>query len=146
MHFDITTIVVEAVINGLVGLAIWFAIQRTVEQVDKLQIKIDDLENRRLGNIERAGTAAQEKIEASRSEFIARIGALERVAVLEEKCLHRHESLASTLSEFRGAVIDLARVETNMGNTAAFLNEVNNRVISLKEDVDRMMGEQNGRR
>jgi hypothetical protein len=138
-------VVVTACVQAAIGFLFWLLMQRTVEKVDRLQREIEELKDNRVGAIEQGMKEEIEKNAARRKEIYERLGAMEKTSVTMALCREQHKALMESLEEYRGAVLDLARVQQNVTNTAKFVDEVNERVICLKEDVARMQGENHGR-
>jgi uncharacterized membrane protein YgaE (UPF0421/DUF939 family) len=153
---DWSTLFVSALVQALVGAGtgffFWLFIQRQVEKYDRLTQRLDDLEEKRIAGIEsaakehgQANEDEKDKNAARRKEIYERLAKVERESVTAAKCHEKHQEERAGLLEYRAAVIDLAKVQEKLFGTANFLDEVNERVISLKEDVARMQGEQHGR-
>ena len=138
---EFTPVIVTALVQTLIGFLFWFLMQRTVEKVDRLQREISELKDNRVGSIERDVKEENEKNAARRKEIYERLSAVEKMGETMKFLREQHEALQSSLQEYRAGVIDLARVQEKLSSTARFVDEVNERVISLKEDVARMQGE-----
>jgi hypothetical protein len=142
---DWQNLLVTAAIQAGIGVLFWLLIQRQVEKFDRLKDQLDELSEKRIAAIEVNARDESERNAARRREIYERLVKMERDAVTLEKCHEQHQELMGGLQEYRGAVIDLAKVQEKTAATAAFVNEVNQRVISLAEDVARMEGKFNGR-
>lgn len=142
---EFTPVVVTALVQTLIGFLFWFLMQRTVEKVDRLQREISELKDNRVSAIEHDVKDENDKNAARRKEIYERLSAVEKMGETMKSLREQHEALTETLHEYRAGVIDLARVQEKLSNTAKFVDEVNERVISLKEDVARMQGENHGR-
>ena len=138
---EFTPVIVTALIQTLIGFLFWFLMQRTVEKVDRLQREISELKDNRVGNIERDVKAENDKNAVRRREIYDRLTAVEKMGETMKFLREQHVALQASLQEYRAGVIDLARVQEKLSSTARFVDEVNERVISLKEDVARMQGE-----
>jgi SMC interacting uncharacterized protein involved in chromosome segregation len=138
-------VVVTAFVQTGIGFLFWMLMQRTVEKVDRLQREISELKDNRVSNIEHDIKDENEKNAARRKEIYERLSAVEKMGEAMKFLREQHEALQDSLQEYRAGVIDLARVQEKLSNTAKFVDEVNDRVISLKEDVARMQGENHGR-
>lgn len=137
-------LVISAGVQGGIGLLFWLTVQRTVEKVDRLQREIEELKDNRVLNIEHDVKDESEKNAARRKEIYERLAKVERESVTVQKCHDQHVELNEGWQEYRMAVVDLARVQEKVTSTAAFVSQVNERVIGLAADVARMEG-QNGR-
>ena len=135
---------VQALVGGGISFLFWMFLQRQVEKYDRLRQRVDHLEEKRVTAIETDAKDESEKNAARRKEIYERLGAIEKTAVTMALCREQHKALMESLEEYRAAVIDLAKVQENVTSTAKFVDEVNERVISLKEDVARMQGVHQG--
>lgn len=136
---------VQALVGGGISFLFWMFLQRQVVKYDRLTQRVDDIEEKRISCIEQNAKEENEKNAARRKEIYERLGAIEKTAVTMALCREQHKALMESLEEYRAAVIDLAKVQQNVSSTAKFVDEVNERVIALKEDVARMQGENHGR-
>lgn len=138
--------VVQAVIGASIGFVCWLVLQRSVEKYDRLSDRVKDLEDRRILKIEEYQSQETEKNAARRKEIYERLAKMEREAMMRVDCSEKHEEFNQAIQEFRAAVIDQAKIGEKLSLTAAFVDEVNQRTIALKQDVDRMHGaQQHGR-
>jgi Mg2+ and Co2+ transporter CorA len=142
---ELTSVAVTALVQAAIGFLFWILMQRTVEKVDRLQREIEELKDRRVAAIESTAKEESEKNAARRKEIYERLAKVERESVTVAKCHEQHQELLEGFAEYRGAVIDLGKVQEKLSLTANFVSEVNERVIALKEDVARMQGEHHGR-
>lgn len=121
---DSTTLIVSAGIQAAVGFFVWIAIRRPIDQLSDdnkaMRVEIAQLRDNRIAAIERAQAEHERKIQT---------------VVPSEFCKEQHRGLSAGIHEFRAAVVDLAHVQTELKNTAAFVSEVNGRVMGLISDV-----------
>jgi len=149
MQIEIGTVIVSGLVQTGIGFLFWFAVQRTVERVDKLQGELAELKDRRVTGIEdalkehtEANETRFEKHTAARKEIYGRIEALERNKVESTACREMMREIAAGMAEYRAAVIDLAKVQESVRNLAGFVSEVNQRVISTMTDLAEQKGRQ----
>lgn len=147
MGEPLVMILVGAVVQACVGLAFWFAVQRNLEKVDRLEREIKDLRDKQVKQIEDTLTEhTRDNVDSftvestKREKIYSRLDQLDRTIVTRVDCHETHKELAAGLQEFRGGVLDLARVQTKIEGVANFVNEVNQRVLGLVKDVAKMEG------
>jgi hypothetical protein len=134
MGVDYGTLAIGALIQGAIGVLIWIGIQRTVERVDRLQAEVTTLKDQRVsrieGEIERGGK--------QHKEFYERLEKIQREAVTFQICRENHKELIAGQQEFRAAVIDLTRCQTELQATSKFVRDVNERVLAAREDLAKL--------
>ena len=121
---DATTLILSGAIQAVVGFGVWFSIRRPIDLLSDdnkaMRTEITQLKDQRMASLERAQTALEHKI---------------KDVVSVALCEKQHHELTAAMGEFRGAVLDLAHVQTKLEGTAEFVSEVNNRVMGLISDV-----------
>lgn len=141
MQIEIGTVVVSGVIQTGIGVMFWFAIQRTVEKVDKLTEQVADLKDRRVTAMEAAHKEHAEKDASARKGLYERVATIERTYVEGTACRVMMAEIKDGMTEYRAAVLDLAKVQADVQHAARFVAEVNERVIGVVTDVARIQGE-----
>lgn len=141
MGVDYGTLAIGALIQGAIGVLIWVGIQRTVERVDKLQAEVTTLKDQRVLRVE----AELERGAKQHKEFYERLEKIQRESVTFQVCRENHKELIAGQQEFRAAVIDLTRVQTELQATSKFVRDVNERVLAAREDLAKLEERSHGR-
>jgi hypothetical protein len=143
---DWQNLLVSALIQSLMGTLIYFAIRRPREEVAELRKEVTDLKDTRVTALENKVAAAEEYGRGRREKIYESLQDLKDGKVDVSNCKDLHKELMAGLQEYRCAVVDLKGVQVELKSTAAFVSDVNERVIGLAADVSRMEGEIHGPR
>jgi hypothetical protein len=120
-------IAITGSIQAVVGFGVWFAVRRPIDE-----LSAENQELRR--DIKALADHRVASIESRQAEHERRFPDL----VSAKTCMERHRELAEAQREFHGAVVDLAAAQQKLEDTAQFVSEVNQRVISALTDMKRI--------
>jgi hypothetical protein len=148
---DLMGMFVGAVVQGLIGLLFYLAVQRNMEKVDRLQERVSTMEKEKLAAMATATEKLEEKMEAGfKEESAKRKGLHEDIEFVRthfvhvKACERMHTVMAAQFEKFSGAVIDLAKVQEKTEQTAKRMEQISEQVISLGQDISKMEGAHNG--
>lgn len=133
---------IGAMIQGLVGLLIWFTIRRNIEKVDRLENKLSTLEERRVNGIEKRFEGHCEHDANARKKIYEDLTFIRTRFVHVESCAKIHAQASAQLDRFQSAVTDLARVQEATEINAKTLERLGERLISVSNDVARVEASQ----
>jgi hypothetical protein len=127
------TLIVSAGIQGIVGFLVWVAVRRPIDNLGRENVEM----KRTLRELSDQRVKAIESVQAEHSRQIAEAG---RINMTVPECQEKHKELIHAQTSFNMAVVDLARVQESLKNTASFVREVNNRVIGAITDIASIKG------
>jgi hypothetical protein len=127
------TLIVSAGIQGIVGFLVWVAVRRPIDNLSRENVEM----KRDLRELANQRVAA---IEETQKQHSHAINDAARVNMTIPECQEKHKELIHAQTSFNMAVVDLARVQESLKNTAAFVREVNNRVIGAITDIASIKG------
>lgn len=122
------TLIVSAGIQGIVGFLVWVAVRRPIDNLSRENVEM----KRDLRELANQRVAA---IEETQKQHSHAINDAARVNMTIPECQAKHKELAQAQASFGAAVVDLARVQESLKNTASFVREVNQRVIGTITDI-----------
>lgn len=137
---NVISVIVSAVIQCAIGLLFWFAVRRNVEMLDQLKDRVRTLEEKRITGLE---NAFEEHVRANadaREKLFNELRHIDSTFITREQCKELHRASLGQFEKFQSAVLDLAKIEEKTRATAAFVEEVNERVIAAMQDIARMEG------
>lgn len=123
-----TLITVSAAIQGIVGFLVWVAVRRPIDNLSRENVEM----KRDLRELANQRVAA---IEARQDEHSRQIASAAKVNMTIPECQEKHRELAHAQRDFSLSVLDLAKVQESLKNTASFVREVNDRVIGTMTDI-----------
>ena len=139
---DVMNIAVSATVQCGIGMLFWFAVQRNIQKVDRLQGDLDSLKTERVDKLAEDMKAHEERNAMARKKIYEEIVALRTGYVSQTACDKVHNTVGQQMDRMQGFVIDLARVNESVRSTASFVDEVNQRVIAAGQDIARLQGQQ----
>jgi hypothetical protein len=126
---------VSALIQALVGFAVWLLIRRNIEKVDRLEQAVNDLENDKVQRIaddlEKHAAEDNRRFEGesiSRKKIHEDITEIKTHFVHVKTCQKQHET-------FTVAVTDLAKVQERTENVTKMLDALNGRMVGMVQDI-----------
>jgi len=144
---EVLIIVVGAIVQGGVGFLFWVAGQRNVEKFDRISRELQELKDNRVKGIEenfkehdKENDLRFEKGAEARKKIYEELKTLSDRYVPVARCTEAHKTLTEAINQFLAATSDMARAEERIEMMMAFLKEVNERLIAVKEDVDQHIG------
>jgi hypothetical protein len=144
---DITQIAVAAGVQGIVGLLFYFAVNRQVEKVDRLEKKVDDLSTNRITKIEEDLKDACEKSEKGFAHAAqARKGIYQELEwqkthfVHVKTCTDAHKTLSDAINRFLAVTNDLARHDEKIATLADGVRDMRELWLGMKTDIDKHLG------
>lgn len=137
---DLMPLVMGAVIQGLVGLLFYLAVQRNLEKVDRLKEQLQTLERERIDKLEKDMDSGFKGDAEKRKKIYEELMDIRTHFVHVKTCEHMHETMRAQFEKFGASVIDLAKVQEKTEATARSIEKISEQVIALGQDLSRMEG------
>jgi hypothetical protein len=121
--------------------------KKAEKDAENLAVELKDLKDQQLAGIRNEMGKLEQRMEGRiQKDSDARKALHEGLATVREEfmprtiCDKRHAELVQQREEFVGAVRTMSAIETKLASTAAFVQEVNERVIGAIQDLAHLKG------
>lgn len=136
---DVANMAVSAGVNGAIGLVFYFAVQRNMEKVDRLNDRLKKLEDDRVQGLENTMVSHIEQNNAARLALVTDLRELDRRMVSRVECEKLHAQTEKRHSDNAQKVYDAAlkleALGTQTVRLVGWLGEQQRDIIAAKEDI-----------
>lgn len=140
--------VVSAIVQGSIGLLFYLAVQRNMQKVDRLQERLNNMEQKKLADIEENARRLETRIDdrerdaaGKRKKIYEEMVDIRTHFVHVKACEKMHTRMAEQFERFSGSVIDLAKIQDRMEVLTKQLDHLGEQVVALGRDLSHMEGQ-----
>lgn len=137
MSAGMTNLVVTTAVQAAVGAVIAAIVRRYVAQVDRLASRVNELEEKRIVELERAGERNRQEHAVIERAIVQRMSREEQTALVAR--------IEVANDEQRKTAIQQTQTATEMRMAASQISELFGKVALLSRDVARMQGALDGK-